>query len=155
LTFEPLIVCNEQNSSEYANLKKLAAKDSTIKTKIILVNGADSVKNFIKYNEQAIGIGYLSNIVNKTDYKALKISFNDSTGKREPPQIVHQAFIVQGRYPYIVEYRIILKEERINRPFWFSSFLSKETKVQKYFLESGIVPEYARINLIPQQNVIR
>jgi ABC-type phosphate transport system substrate-binding protein len=155
LQFDPIIVCNEQNSSEYANLQHLVAKDSTIKFKILLLNGSDSVKQFIKNNKQAIGIGYLSNIVNQISYKALKISFNDSTGRREPPQIVHQAFIVQGRYPYIIEYRIILKEDRMSRPFWFSSFLAKETKVQKYFLESGIVPEYARIKLIPQDNVIR
>ena len=112
LTFEPQIVCNEQNSSEYANFKKLVLKDSSLKIKILLFNGADSVKQYIKNNKQAIGIGYLSNIVNKYDYKALKISFNDSIGRREPPQIVHQAFIVQGRYPYIVQYRILLKRRQ-------------------------------------------
>jgi hypothetical protein len=54
---------------------------------------------------------------------------------------------LRGYYPYKVPIYVYLLENRQNLPFWFSSFLAKETKVQKYFLDKGIVPTFAAIKL--------
>lgn len=150
LTFEPLLVSNVRRSSEYANFLQLILGDKQLSKPIKFLTGFDSVKNYVKENPNAIGIGYLSQIIRQIDWKPLRISFLYENGKREPPQIVHQAFIVQRRYPYIVKYRVLLSEGTMSRAFWFASFLSKESIVQNYFNEFGIVPGFAKIKLIKQ-----
>ncbi len=150
LTFEPELVSNTRRSSEYANFLQLVLGDRQLSKPVKFLTGYDSVKNYVKDNPNAIGIGYLSQIIRQIDWKPLRISFLSENGKREPPQVVHQAFIVQRRYPYIVKYRVLISEGTMSRAFWFASFLSKESIVQNYFNEFGIVPGFAKIKLIKQ-----
>lgn len=142
---EPELVISSLNSSEYANLVKLVAKGKPITKKLLIKGTIDSVKQYIVNHPNSIGIAYLSSVVHILPYKPIRIGNTDSTGKYEPPQYVHQGFIVQGRYPYIVQYYAYLLENRKNLPFWFASYLGKETVVQRYFNDYGIVPAYAKI----------
>ncbi len=155
LTFEPELVISNNNNSEYAGLQQLVSKNSIIKKSLKFLSNSQEVRNYIKKNKNSIGIGFLSNVVTNPDFKSLRVGFINKDGKRIPPQIVHQGFIVQEKYPYIVEYKAILREDRRNKPFWFASYLSKETKVQKYFMDSGLVPGYAKIVLVPNENSVK
>lgn len=148
---EPLFVINEQNSSEYANLMHLVTDNQTVKHPYRLLNGKDSVINYVKNNENVIGIGYLSQIIGRTDLKPLRVGFiNDSTDKHVYPQVVHQAYIVMRKYPWIVTYYAYLLKDKRDLPYWFATYLAKENVIQKYFLDYGLVPTYAKFKLIPQ-----
>jgi hypothetical protein len=149
LKLEPDLVINDINSSEYSNLRKLVLKGDSLKKKLKMMKSADSVIDYV-YGAYSIGIGYLSRVAKDTNLKLIKIGFTDSTGRRIRPKPVHQAYIVQDLYPYKVTIWAYLLEERRNLPFWFGKFLSIEEKVQRYFLDAGIVPAYARIKLIPE-----
>jgi ABC-type phosphate transport system substrate-binding protein len=148
--FEPEFVCNSRRSAEYANFLELVLGNNKHLKQVKLLNGVDSVKRYVSENKNAIGIGYLSHVNRKADWKALKVSYTNKDGKREPPQIVHQAYIVQNRYPYIVRYRVLISESTMSRAFWFASYISKEFIVQTYFKELGIVPGFAQFKLIKQ-----
>lgn len=152
---EPELVTTDQNNSLYPNLVRLAARNQKITKNIKIVSNNTELLNYVKNNKNAIGIGFLSFLFNKIDYKMLRISFLNKEGTRIPPQVVHQGFIVQNKYPYIVNLKVILREEMRNKAFWFASYLSKEAIVQKYFLNSGIVPEYAKFALTPSENIIK
>ncbi len=147
LLTEPEFVCNSTNSSEFANVQKLVLKDKLLNKYFRTFNTCDSVQKYILSNSSAIGIGYLSQIYGNPELKALEIGYINDKGNRVFPQTVHQGFIVQGKYPYINKIRVFLKDDRMNKPFWFASFMSKEAVVQKYLKDMGIVPEYARFKL--------
>jgi ABC-type phosphate transport system substrate-binding protein len=149
LKIEPELVINDINSSEYANLRKLVLKGDSLKKKLNFMKSADSVLDNVS-RTYSIGIAYLSQVAKDTTLKLLKIGFIDSAGRRIRPKPVHQAYIVQDLYPYKVTIWAYLLEERRNLPFWFGKFLSIEEKVQRYFLDAGIVPAFARIKLIPE-----
>ncbi len=150
LNFEPEFVTNTVNSSEWANLNSLVAKGNKIQKNVTQLQGVDSIKNYVLKNKNSIGISYLSQLAKDPNFKNLRISFVNDTGKYEPPQIVHQAFVVQERYPYILSYWAYLLEDRMNLPYWFASFLGKEAKIQQYFKDIGIVPAFAKIVIIKE-----
>ncbi len=148
---EPLFALNNQNSSDYANLLNLVMDGSDIKHPFRLFDGVDSVKNFVKSNRDAIGVGYLSHIINEDELKPFRVGFfNDSTQKHQYPQEVHQAYILMRKYPFIVRYYVYLLKNKRDLPYWFATYLAKETVAQKYFLDYGIVPTYAKFKLNPQ-----
>ncbi len=150
---EPEIFMNSFKSSEYANLEKLVLKDSKPRVKINFTDGPEAVKASVDETENALGIGYLGQVypdVSSKKFKALMIGWQDSTGAYISPKPVHQAYFVMEKYPYMVTYRAYLLEEIKNLPYWFASYLGKETKVQVYFKESGIVPAFAKFRLIQE-----
>jgi len=150
VSFEPEFVCNSRRSAEYANFLELVLGGNKLTKKVSLLNGVDSVKTYVYDNKNAIGIGYLSHVIRKANWKVLRVSYINKEGKREPPQIVHQSYIVQNRYPYIVRYRVLIQESTMSRAFWFASYVSKESIVQTYFKDLGIVPGFAQFKLIKQ-----
>lgn len=147
---EPLIVCNDYTSSEYANLKSIVLKSEPKKNKIVFKANSDSVKNYVKENQNAIGIGYLSQVVNEGDLKCLMISYIDTSGRYIFPHVVHQANILRKYYPYIVNHYVYILKKQRDRAFWFAMFLEREFVVQSYFNRAGIVPAYAKIRLIEE-----
>lgn len=148
LLVEPEFVCNNTNSSEFASVQNLVLKQKSLTKYINTFSGVDSVQKYVLNNQNAIGIGFLSQIYGNPDFKALEIGFIKDNGTRVFPQTVHQGFIVQGKYPYIPKIRIFIKEEnKSSQVFWFASYLSKEAVVQRYLLDKGIVPEYAKFKL--------
>lgn len=155
LNEEPELVTTNVNNSHYHNLINSAARNSNVTRNIKFFNSTNEVLDFVQNNDNAIGVAYLSNLVKKPEFKMLRIGFINRDGKRIPPQIVHQGFIVQEKYPYIVEHKVILREDRKNKPFWFASYLSKETKVQKFLMDYGIVPAFAKVVLVPSENQVK
>ncbi|MBX3044655.1 MAG: substrate-binding domain-containing protein [Candidatus Kapabacteria bacterium] len=148
LNKEPEFASNITNSSEFANLQNLVLKGNELIKYINTFNGIDSVMDYVSQSSNVIGIGYLSQIYGNSDFKMLQIGFINQNGTRIFPQVVHQGFIVQGKYPYISKIRVYIKEDNKTAPFfWFASYLSKEAVVQKYLLDKGIVPEYAKFKL--------
>ncbi len=147
---EPDFVCNDVNSSEFANLKQLVTKGPVIFSKLTFAKNSDLVKDYILQHKNAIGIGYLSQVIDNDNLKCLGISFIDSSGKYYFPHVVHQSNIVREYYPYIVNHYVYLMSNIQNRVFWFARFLEREYKVQLYFNQSGIVPTYAKIKLVEE-----
>jgi ABC-type phosphate transport system substrate-binding protein len=151
IKLEPFFAINSHRSSEYDNLLMKVLKGRSIQKRLTFFSGADSVINYVHNNKQAIGIGYLSQVVRDGTIKSLKIGFTDTSGKYINAKPVHQGYIVQELYPYIVTYYVYMLEKRQNLPFWFGMFVARETKVQRHFLDAGIVPAYAKIHLIPEE----
>lgn len=147
---EPLLVTCEVNSSIYANLKNLAAKGKTITRNIKTFQTIDSVKEFVKNNPNSMGIAYLFHINRSVDFKPIPIGFVDSKGERINPKPVHQAYVIQGLYPYIVSYNGLLLEDNKKLPFWVAVFAAREAIVTKYLKEAGTVPKFAKFKLIKE-----
>jgi ABC-type phosphate transport system substrate-binding protein len=148
---EPEFVICEPNSSVFANFKTMVLKDKFTNRKLTIFSTIDSVKQYVLNNKNAIGIGYLGHIVGDINYKAIKLGYLDSTGKHHRPRTVHQAYIVQSLYPYIVTYQAHILSEEKNLAKWFAQFISKESSVQKYFKDYGLVPAFAKIVLIQDE----
>lgn len=148
LDFEPSYTTVDQYSSIYANFNSLIVKDNPLKRKVELLDNIEAVKKQVASNNSIIGIGFLSQLVNDNNFKMLRLGFDSDTLKKYiTPKPVHQGYIVQDLYPYKVPYYAYLLEDRQNLPFWFGTYLAKQEKVQKLFLDKGIVPAFARIKL--------
>jgi len=148
---EPVFVCNDYTSSEYANLQQIALKATPANSKLIFQKNSESVRKYVRENPNAIGIGYFSQIVKDPDLKGLMVSFVDTSGKYIFPHVVHQANILRKYYPYIVNHYVYILKKQRDRAFWFAMFLEREFVVQSYFNNSGIVPAYAKIRLIEEE----
>ncbi len=151
LRIEPELICPNVNSSEYANLMSLCNDNKNIARRIKFLEDSKSVKEHINQNNNSIGVCFLSEIVNDTSYKLLKIGFVNPDGRSIRPRQVHQAYIVQDLYPYKVTLWAYVLQDVRNLPFWFAKYLSVEEKIQRYFLNRGIVPAYARVKLIKEE----
>lgn len=146
-----LFVTNSHLSSEIVNLQNLVLKGKKEDRRIYYFPNHDSVITFVKEND-AIGIGYLSQIIKEPDLKALRISFIDSTGQYIFPRAVHQANIVRRLYPYVVSHYIYVQSEHKEAAMRLGRYLSKVGDAQKYFLNYGIAPAFAQIKLIDEVN---
>lgn len=148
---EPNFVISNKFSSENENLKHFIAGNKPATCNIINLQNTDSVISYIKKNPADIGIGYLSQVVKDFDVKCLMIGFIDTTGEYIHPKVVHQANIIQGYYPYIINHWIYLFNEDYYLGKQLVSFLrAPQGKVQPYFLKAGIVPAVGDFNLIEQ-----
>lgn len=137
-------------SSVYANILKLVVSGKAPSYPMQTYANADSLLTAVR-NGSGIGFGYLSQILKDSSLKMLRIGFEDSTGKRIPPRVVHQANIVRGFYPYPVPIAAYLRDvSRPKLPYGFFTFLRTDSKAQRMFLNAGIVPAFATFNLILQ-----
>ncbi len=152
---EPELVTTGVNNAHYHNLLATVARGNSITKNLNLKNSLQEMLDYVKNNDNAIGVAYLSNVIKKPEFKMLRVGFVNKDGKRIPPQIVHQGFIVQDKYPYVIEHKVVLREDRKNKPFWFASYLSKEARVQKYLMDYGIVPAFAKVVLVPSENQVK
>jgi len=150
LKSNPKIYIKGQNNSENNNFISLVCKNQKLTKKLNIINQNDSLINLVKNNPESISIMYLSSVVRRNDVKMLMIGFENDEGKYINPKPVHQGYIVQELYPYRVNIWVYLLENRRNLPYWFASYLGKETKVQENFIKLGIVPAFAKVKLVPQ-----
>lgn len=148
LNYEPQFVLPEVNSGIYTNFKELVLKNSRTQRLLKTFMTIDSVKDYVANNSNAIGVGYLGNIVGDLRFKPIPLGYYDSTGHYVNPKPVHQAYIVQGLYPYIITDRAYIFSPEKNLALWFATFISKESYVQRYFKDFGIVPTFAKFVLI-------
>jgi hypothetical protein len=144
-------VTNSPLSSEAVNLKAMVLKGKKEKRRIYYFPSQDSVKSFVKAYD-AIGIGYLSQVIHDPDLRPLRISYIDSNSKYVFPHAVHQANIVRRLYPYIVTHYIYVFSKQKEAAMRLGRYISKHPKSQKYFLNYGIAPAFAKIKLIDEVN---
>lgn len=134
------------NTSIFSNFEKFILQNQKTSKKLNYFNSLDSVKLFVLKNN-AMGIGLMSEILNDTNFKMLRIGFQDSINRYISPKPVHQGYLVQNKYPFKVSIYTYLFEDRQNLPYWFATYMGKEFKVQKYLLNKGLVPAYANLKL--------
>ncbi len=146
LSEEPEMAFPDVNSSTYYHMYTQAAKEKKITRAAKYFKDLDSLVNYVKENN-AIGVALMSQLNQDTTLKMFRLGFTNSDNKRIFPQNVHPGYIVQNKYPYKVTYYAFLKENRRNLPFWFARYLEQDKEAQKYFLEAGILPEYAKLVL--------
>jgi len=143
IKISPTFILPNQNSSVYANFyKKVMDTALPLPTRIKII---DNVLE--KLDANSIGVGYLSSVLKDTTLKCLQLSYIDSAGIFIRPKPVHQSYIVLGKYPYPVKIRVLLLKENRDLAFWFASYIAKETRVQKYLKDNGIVPAFAKFKL--------
>lgn len=148
LNFEPTYATLDQYSSVYANLNSHIIQNNPLKKKVELFKNIIDLKKQVTSDKSIIGIAFLSQLINDENFKVIRLGYeSDSLKKYITPKPVHQSYIVQDLYPYKVTYYAYLLEDRQNLPFWFGTYLAKQEKVQKLFLDKGIVPAFARIKL--------
>ncbi len=143
-------VTNSHLSSELVNINQLILKGKSLQRKFKMLPSADSAMNYVKNRKNAIGIGYLSQVIKQPDLKMIRIGYNDSAGKYIYPRTVHQANIVRKLYPYIVTDYIYIFDESKNAAMRLGRYISKHGNVQKYILNWGIAPAFAKIKLIDE-----
>lgn len=147
---EPILVVNSPLSSEIINLNKLVARNLGIARPVKIFQTHDSVKNYVKKNKNAIGVGYLSHLYIEPDLRAIPISFIDSLGNYIFPHNVNQPNIVRQLYPFIVEYNVFVMDRLNDDAMSFARYLYNPGFPQKHFFERGIVPSNAKITLIEE-----
>jgi hypothetical protein len=151
LPTEPQIVIPTIQSSAIANILRLITNNQLLKHSYIAVESSDSVILRVK-SDNALGVGYLSQIIKDTSLKALMIGYDDSTGQHVYPKPVHQSYIVMEKYPFIVPIYGYLQEERQNLPWGFLTFMRTDPRIQQYFLNAGIVPGFGKFDLVPLED---
>lgn len=150
LGFEPELVTTDLNSAVYANLARLAANNGKIVRKIKMLPDMEQVKNYVKNNPQAIGVGFLWNVYENADFTSIRLGYFHNDGKREMPQIVHPSWVVMDRYPYVANFYIYITADKNDLPGYFATFIQKNDAVTKYIFSKGVIPEHAKIDLLMQ-----
>jgi len=149
LSTPPVLVVPGVNSSVYGNLVNVVLHGQMPTARMIETTSHAASRYVVMRNPGHIGVGLLSQLVRDTAFKILRIGFNDSSGVRVFPQHVHQGYVIQGMYPYPVPIYIVLKEavSQYSIPTGVMQFLARDGKAQRAFLEAGIVPAHAKIQL--------
>jgi hypothetical protein len=145
-------VTTGSNGSIVGNIANVICDGELPRANLSELPDVASIRTRVAGSTTLIGIGYLSTLRDAKDVKILRIGFSDSTGKRVFPKPVHQAYVVQGFYPYPVPIYTILRERPSmhNLASGLFGFLYQEPSAQKTFLNAGIVPEFAKIVLVPE-----
>ena len=150
LNSEPLLLIPGAQSSEYANSISFFPQISKTAKDIAKFNNSKDSIVFEVLKGKSIGLGYLSYIQKNPLLKSLRIGYIDSLGNRIPPQIVHQGFIIQKKYPFEIPIIAYLREKRQNLPWGFATFIEKDPNIQKVLLDCGLIPVFAKYNLIQE-----
>lgn len=150
LNSEPLLLIPGAQSSEYANSISFFPQLSKTAKDIAKFNDSKDSIVFEVLKGKSIGLGYLSYIQKNSFLKSLRIGYIDSLGNRIPPQIVHQGFIIQKKYPFGIPIIAYLREKRQNLPWGFATFMEKDPNIQKVLLDCGLIPVFAKYNLIQE-----
>jgi ABC-type phosphate transport system substrate-binding protein len=150
LNSEPLLLIPGAQSSEYANSISFFPQISKTAKDIAKFNNSKDSIVFEVLKGKSIGLGYLSYIQKNPLLKSLRIGYLDSLGNRIPPQIVHQGFIIQKKYPFEIPIIAYLREKRQNLPWGFATFIEKDPNIQKVLLDCGLIPVFAKYNLIQE-----
>lgn len=150
LNSEPLLLIPGAQSSEYANSISFFPQLSKTAKDIATFNDSKDSIVFEVLKGKSIGLGYLSYIQKNPLLKSLRIGYIDSLGNRIPPQIVHQGFIIQKKYPFGIPIIAYLREKRQNLPWGFATFMEKDPNIQKVLLDCGLIPVFAKYNLIQE-----
>lgn len=153
LSHEPVLHVPIPSSSVISNLIEYCGTSNKLNCGLSMhyYSTSDSVQRAVLTDINSIGVGYLSQIVNKqNEFKMLAVCYTDSTGSRVTKK-VHQSMVYLNIYPYPVKVMGYLLEDIRNLPFGILSFLAVEKEPQKSFLDAGIVPAFAKINVYEEE----
>lgn len=153
LQHPPKAVVPGASSSVYGNIINVVLNGKLPSSSMLTsLSTTDSVRTAVRNNSNLIGLGYLSQLNKDTTVKMLRLSWTDSTGMYEHPRPVHQGYVVQGLYPFPVPVWFVLRDKpnNYNLPSGLMMFLARDGKAQRTFLDAGIVPAFAKIELILQ-----
>ena len=150
LRAEPVFVAPDVTSSVYGNVFNLLTGNAPPKHSFQFESSLQDVRRAVLNQENTIGVGYLSFLASDTaNLKAIRIGFADQSGKYISPRPVHQSSVYMKLYPLPVPVQGIRSEDLRNTlPWGFFSFLGRNEQVQRHFLNSGIVPAFAKIRLV-------
>lgn len=145
----PTFVLPGINSTAYGNVVNVVLHGQRPTVSFLMTPTQAAARATVLEGKGRIGIGLLSQFAHDTAVKLLRVGFNDSTGARVYPQHVHQGYVVQGMYPYPVPIYIVLKEQisQHSLPTGLLQFLAKDGTAQRTFLNAGIVPAHAKLEL--------
>ena len=147
----PTFIVSGSTSSVYGNIVNVVLGGQEPKQGTVAsLRTRDSVIAGVSANPSLIGVGYLSQLVKRSDVKMLRLSFVDSKGEYIRPKPVHQSYLVMGKYPFPVPIYITLRDRasNYNLPSGFMLFVARDGNAQRTFLDAGIEPGYAKIELI-------
>lgn len=113
----------------------------------------EAQRTLVLSNPNVIGVAYMSQIASDTTIKRLRIGFTDSKGERVYPQHVHPGYVRMGKYPYAVPIYAVLLERphQFNLASGVAGYLYQNFEAQKVFLRAGILPEFIKLELTPQE----
>ncbi len=152
LHFDPSFALPSNQSSTVTNLEHYCAQDRDINKTVPrrYFSSIDSVKAYVRTSEKVIGVGYLSQLIRDTsEFKLLGIKYTDADSNRRSMH-VDQSAVYREMYPYPVKIVSYLLEDLQNLPMGIAAYLAYEPEPQKSFLTNGIVPTYAKIQLIEE-----
>ncbi len=157
LEFEPLLVTTGAESGAYMNLSALCADSQTVKRPVKVMEDIHAIKDYVREHKNAIGSGYLSSlyadhISGDSSLIAIRIGYHHKDGNHEAPQIVDRAWVIQYRYPYVVNYEILARAnlQARNKTMRFINHVVLNKNVQKGFFDMGMIPEHAKFELIKE-----
>lgn len=152
----PFAVRSTESAEYMLLLEMLKARSWQLKAPIKNYDTFAEVKE-AALSGSAIGVGLLSQIASDTNVRALRIGFwRDSLDQQRPagyvyPALVHQANIVQDKYPYITTLTGFLLEDLNNSlPRGFFQYLRNDTTATYFFKNAGIVPSNVVFRLVQQ-----
>jgi hypothetical protein len=145
----PTFIVPGVNSSLYANLVNVVLKGKQPSSNISAIPSRDEMLTKVRASTSLIGVGYLSQFAKDSTVKMLKIGFSDSAMQHVRPKPVHQGYVIQDLYPYPVPIYIYLQKTygQNDMALGYTNFLARDGAAQRSFLDAGIVPDYARIEL--------
>ncbi|MBI2793555.1 MAG: substrate-binding domain-containing protein [Ignavibacteria bacterium] len=149
----PVLIVPGSNSSIYGNVVNMICKGKPPAKGIITSLGnREATMRRVGSDPGVIGIGLLSQFIRDTTVKLIRLSYTDSNGVYETPKPVHASYIVMGKYPYPVPIYIVLRENvgQYSLPSGYLLYVARDGKAQRTFLDAGIEPGYAKIELITE-----
>ncbi len=150
---EPAMIVPSVQSAITANLQTYCSdgREFSKNANLRFCGSLDSVKHMVSQDPNAIGVAYLSQVLaDSARFKLLRIWHYDKDSNR-CTEAVHQSSVYRELYPFPVKIRVYLLEDLQNLPMGVATYLAYEPEPQRFFLNKGIVPAYAKIQLYEEQ----
>lgn len=138
-------------SSVFGNVVNVLMKGKLPAANAVYSAGSkDSLVGLVKESNNRIGFGYLSQYWKDTTVKLIRLSYVDSSGYYEGPKPVHASYVIMGKYPFPVNIYFVLRDKAqpFSLPSGFMQYLARDGKAQRAFLDAGIEPGFAKIELV-------
>jgi hypothetical protein len=147
-----LVLPGSQSSITYNAFAMLGNQKPPQSTFVHMVSNSEEALSKVQKTPGAIGVGYLSQFVGNTSVKLLRIGYDSAGVYKSASKPVHASYVIMGQYPLPVPIRYLLRDRitTYSPHAGFMQFVSKDPSAQRVFLEKGIQPWHAKIELIPQ-----
>jgi ABC-type phosphate transport system substrate-binding protein len=150
----PTFVTSTATGSLVENLSLVVLKGSALSpSRLRAATSMAAMKSVIMATPGTIGIAYMSQLGSDTTLKRLRIGFTNASGERIYPQHVHPGYVRMGKYPYAVPIYSVLLERphQFNLASGVAGYIYQNVDAQKAFLQAGILPEFIKLVLTPQE----